>query len=208
MRGETTMFANRLLRRRQWIVLGLVAILIGSLFIFIRPVSARQGTHVVQPGEELRFIAPRYGATWQAMALVNNLPNPNLIYTGQVLVIPSVGGPVVNPTRQYVIQPGDYLGKIAAQFGTTWQAIAQINNLQNPRVIHVGNVLTIPGTGGPVVQPPPPPTTGGAYVVQFGDTMYKIGARFAVNIWDIARANGILNLNRIFAGQVLAIPGR
>ncbi|MGQ9909719.1 MAG: LysM peptidoglycan-binding domain-containing protein [Candidatus Flexifilum sp.] len=44
--------------------------------------------YVVMPGDQLRFIAARYNTTWQAIATYNNLANPNLIYAGQVLLIP------------------------------------------------------------------------------------------------------------------------
>jgi LysM repeat protein len=50
------------------------------------PPGAR--THVVQPGETLFSIALRYGVTVEAIALANNLPNPNLIHAGQILIIP------------------------------------------------------------------------------------------------------------------------
>jgi LysM repeat protein len=50
------------------------------------PPGAR--THVVQPGETLFSIAVRYGVTVEAIALANNLPNPNLIWSGQILIIP------------------------------------------------------------------------------------------------------------------------
>jgi LysM repeat protein len=45
-------------------------------------------SHIVQPGEYLALIALRYGATAQAIALANNLPNDWLIYPGQRLTIP------------------------------------------------------------------------------------------------------------------------
>lgn len=44
--------------------------------------------HVVQPGETLCSIARRYGTTFWAIAIANNLSNPNIIYPGQQLVIP------------------------------------------------------------------------------------------------------------------------
>jgi LysM repeat protein len=44
--------------------------------------------HVVQPGETLYSIARRYGTTHWAIAMANNLANPNVIYAGQRLVIP------------------------------------------------------------------------------------------------------------------------
>jgi LysM repeat protein len=44
--------------------------------------------HVVQPGETLYNIALRYGTTTAAIAVANDLSNPNLIYPGQTLFIP------------------------------------------------------------------------------------------------------------------------
>jgi spore germination protein YaaH len=45
------------------------------------------------------------------------------------------------------------------------------------------------------------------YVVRWGDTLASIARRFGVSMWAIARANGITNLNCIYAGQMLRIPG-
>lgn len=44
------------------------------------------------------------------------------------------------------------------------------------------------------------------YYVQPGDTLFRIALRFNVNIYDIAEANHLLNLNRIYVGQALFIP--
>ncbi|MGH2536644.1 MAG: LysM peptidoglycan-binding domain-containing protein [Candidatus Promineifilaceae bacterium] len=49
-------------------------------------------TYTVQPGDTLSRIAARFGTTVQAIAVLNNLSNPNLIYPGQVLQIPAGGG--------------------------------------------------------------------------------------------------------------------
>ena len=50
----------------------------------------------------------------------------------------------------YTVQPGDTLRRIAMQFGTTWQALAQWNNLADPNVIEVGQALRVapPQAGG------------------------------------------------------------
>ncbi|MEJ2212377.1 MAG: LysM peptidoglycan-binding domain-containing protein, partial [Anaerolineae bacterium] len=45
--------------------------------------------HTVQQGETLASIARRYGTTWQTIAQANDLVNPNQIYVGQKLKIPS-----------------------------------------------------------------------------------------------------------------------
>lgn len=44
----------------------------------------------------------------------------------------------------YVVQPGDWLSTIAAKFGTTYQAIAEANNILDPNLIVVGQRLIIP----------------------------------------------------------------
>jgi peptidoglycan-N-acetylglucosamine deacetylase len=45
-------------------------------------------THVVVRGETLLRIALRYAVSWRAIASLNGLSNPNLIYVGQRLLIP------------------------------------------------------------------------------------------------------------------------
>ena len=126
-------------------------------------------TYVVQPGDTLSQIARSFNTSVTAIAVANNLSNPNLIYAGQTLVIPTAGGqppppPTVTPPIEgggtYVVQPGDTLSKIAVQFGTTVQELAVLNGISNPNLIYAGQSLLIPGdaTGGPPPTTPPPTT--------------------------------------------------
>lgn len=48
--------------------------------------SARQ-TYTVESGDTLSGIAAKYGTSWQYLADINGIANPNLIYPGQVLTI-------------------------------------------------------------------------------------------------------------------------
>lgn len=112
----------------------------------------------------------------------------------------------------YVIQPGDTLSSIAAQFGTTVAEIAAANNIVNPNWIFAGDTLIIPTGGAPPTDPQPPappapPPTAGTYTVQLGDTLSGIAFQFNTTVAAIAQANGIANPNYIYAGQVLIIPG-
>jgi LysM repeat protein len=43
-----------------------------------------------------------------------------------------------------MVKPGDTLTAIAAKFGTTVAAIVAANNITNPNLISVGQVLVIP----------------------------------------------------------------
>jgi len=51
-------------------------------------IPTANGTYTVQAGETLGQIAAKFGMPYGYLADVNNIPNPNLIYVGQVLTIP------------------------------------------------------------------------------------------------------------------------
>ncbi|EOS7958952.1 LysM peptidoglycan-binding domain-containing protein [Enterococcus hirae] len=95
-------------------------------------------THVVQYGETLSSIATKYRTTYQALASLNGLSNPNMIYAGQVLKV----NEKVSATRTYTVQYGDNLSLIATKLGTTYQSLAQCNGLSNPNLIYPGQVLS------------------------------------------------------------------
>lgn len=52
------------------------------------PGPYRPGTHVVKQGENLFRVALMYNLTWDVLARANGLWNPNLIFPGQVLIVP------------------------------------------------------------------------------------------------------------------------
>ena len=96
-------------------------------------------THVVQYGENLSSIALKYGTTWQELARVNALSNPDIIYQGQTLNV--VGGQPVATSGYCVVEYGDTLSGIAAQFGTTVERLVSANGISNPNLIYAGQVL-------------------------------------------------------------------
>jgi LysM repeat protein len=128
-----------------------------------------------------------------------------------LLVLLALGLVVAAQDEQtYTVQRGDTLFRISQRFGVSISAIAQANNIANPNLIFAGTVLRIP-TGGtpPPPQPTQPPTQpGGTYTVQRGDTLGRIAQRFGVTLAAIRAANpNIRNINLIFPGQVINIPG-
>jgi lysozyme len=54
----------------------------------VSPVSTGPITYIIAPGDNLYTIANRYHTTLEAIVHLNNITNPDLIYPGQVLVIP------------------------------------------------------------------------------------------------------------------------
>ena len=98
-------------------------------------------TYTVQAGDTLSGIASKYGTTYQELARINNIANPNVIYPGQVIKIN--GGTV---EKIYTVKSGDTLSGIANKYGTTWQNIYNNNRDiigSNPNLIKPGQVLKI-----------------------------------------------------------------
>lgn len=113
--------------------------------------------------------------------------------------------------RVYTVRPGDMLSAIAMRYGVTVEALMQANNLRNPNKIVVGQELIIPEaeTGMPMDGP----GTGGPqcaerYVVRRGETLSGIAWAYGLDEYTLARANGIYDLNEVYVGQQLCIPGQ
>ncbi len=103
------------------------------------PVATTSQTHVVQYGENLSSIAAKYGTTWQELARVNALVNPDLIYTGQIIRF--TGGQSEDTARTYTVRLGDNLSSIASQMGTSVQVLVSVNSISNPNLIYAGQTL-------------------------------------------------------------------
>ena len=55
--------------------------------------------------------------------------------------------PVPEPVKedvQYVVQPGDWLSRIAIKYNKDWKALAEYNKLRNPNLIFPGQIIAIP----------------------------------------------------------------
>ena len=106
---------------------------------YVKP--SKLTTYTVQAGDTLSGIASKYGTTYQELARINNIANPNVIYPGQVIKIN--GGTV---EKIYTVKSGDTLSGIANKYGTTWQNIYNNNRDiigSNPNLIKPGQVLKI-----------------------------------------------------------------
>ena len=104
------------------------------------PPPADYITYVVQPGDTLSEIAVRYGTTYQALAALNNISDPNLIHPGQTIRVPEKSG---SAPRYYTIQSGDTLSGIAVRFGTSVTTLMSLNGITNPNLIYAGNTIRI-----------------------------------------------------------------
>ncbi|WP_278589490.1 LysM peptidoglycan-binding domain-containing protein [Limosilactobacillus pontis] len=146
------------------------------------------GTYTVQPGDTLSGIAAKFGTTYQTLAAINGIGDPNRIWAGQVLKV--TGQPTTQNT--YYVQAGDTLSGIAAKFGTTVSALVSANRIANPNVIYVGQKILLGGQSN-------------AYTVQAGDTLSGIAVSHGTTWQALASKNHISNPNVIFVGQTIQI---
>ncbi len=103
-------------------------------------------------------------------------------------------------TTTYTVVSGDTLSGIAMKYNTSWQLLAEINNISNPGLIYAGQVIKVPCTA----------TTNKSllYTVKSGDSLWSIaqdllgnGTRFN----EIKVLNGLTS-DTIYPGQNLKIP--
>ena len=96
-------------------------------------------TYTVKNGDTLSGIATKFGTTYQSLASINGIADPNTIYVGQVL---KIDGNANNETY-HTVASGEYLGLIANKYGVTVSQICSLNNISNPDMIYVGQNLRI-----------------------------------------------------------------
>ena len=113
---------------------------VGQIIRFSAPVTATNNTntYTVVAGDNLSSIAAKFNTTVSSICYLNNISNPNLIYAGQVLKINETVSSI-----SYTVVPGDNLSAIASKFNTTVSNLCSLNNINNPNLIYVGQVLKI-----------------------------------------------------------------
>lgn len=131
------------MKRRPQLVNKIIPVLTLLGLLGAPAILLSQTNHIIQPGDTIDGISKQYGVSIDAIAQTNNLANPALIRPGQELIIP----PSPDAPRTYAIKPGDTLGSIAIEFGTTISALVDVNNIEDPKKLQVGRTLQIPSSG-------------------------------------------------------------
>lgn len=93
----------------------------------------------------------------------------------------------------YTVQLGDTLSGIAEKLQTSVAQLTAINQIANPNLIFVGQILKISDTA---------PATG-TYIVKNGDALSVIAEKLGVTTDHLTTKNQIKNPNLIFPGQRL-----
>lgn len=102
-------------------------------------VNTSEIAYTVKSGDTLSGIASKYDTTYQKLAEYNNIKNPNIIYVGQVIKIPTTE----NTPVTYTIKKGDTLSGIAKKYNTTVEKLVELNNIKDADKIYVGQKIRV-----------------------------------------------------------------
>ena len=121
--------------------------------------------YTVKSGDTLITIAKRYAIDWNDIAAANRLSDFSVLQIGMQLRLPGVAeegeeedaAPVAasksataavtvvqSSSVSYVVRAGDTLYGVAVRNNVTWQALAEINGLDEDSLIQIGQKLQLP----------------------------------------------------------------
>jgi len=115
---------------------------------------------------------------------------------------------------RYIVQPGDTLESIAAEFAVDPAAILAASTLQNPPSLMPDEIIVIPDPSESpetaawtaTQQEGASPFVVGAHDVAPGETLAGIAADYGLDPWALAAFNELADIDTLDVGQRLRIP--
>ncbi|WP_035319278.1 LysM peptidoglycan-binding domain-containing protein [Brevibacillus laterosporus] len=101
--------------------------------------------YVVQPGDTIRSISRKFRVYDGSLVHANPYtqgPNPNELYTGLILCIPT--GKCPPNSFIYIVKQGDTIYKLAEKFGLDVQHILSVNPDLSPDILQIGQQICLP----------------------------------------------------------------
>lgn len=101
---------------------------------------------IVKSGDTLSEIALRYNTSYQYLAKINNISNPNLIFVGERIYVPALENGNLGDTSHilYIVKRSNTLTQISRLYDVSINSIVNLNDIRNPNLIFAGEVLRIP----------------------------------------------------------------
>lgn len=143
----------------QWMRKWAVSVFFSVVFLFgvlspnifaMESQNSKQANTVytVKAGDTLYRIALEYGVTVRQLVTANNIVQPRLIRLGQKIVIPTASDAVADSSQpfgmKYTVVSGDTLSEIALKYGVTVDQLVKTNQINEPNLIYIGQILTLP----------------------------------------------------------------
>lgn len=134
-----------------------------------------------------------YGDTTAWDKYAGGSPSGNSSNSHQINTDTNAGTEIV-----YTVVSGDTLSGIASKYGTTYQRLAEYNNIGDPNKIYPGQQIKIPGSNNQG-------SSAVYYTVVSGDNLTKIANKYGTTINQLVSWNNISNPNLIYPGQRLRV---
>jgi soluble lytic murein transglycosylase-like protein len=134
-------------RLRHGVATGVALSAVVLLLAASHPAAAQEGRrYQVRRGETLSGIAATFDVSSSAIAGANGLSDPDLVFAGSWLTIPS-DAPAALPARRHRVADGETLSGIADHYGLATSTLAEANGIDDPDLVVIGTVLTVPSVG-------------------------------------------------------------
>lgn len=173
-------------------------------------------TYIVQAGDNLATIASAHYVSLDTLRRLNPQLQSDQLVPGDELLIPVVEPPPESArvreetdsgTFFYVVQAGDTVSGLAAEFGITVEEIKATNPSIVLDRIAVGQRLAIPEAAQRPPEEEEPDDPNALYhLVQAGENLSSIAALYGVDSLEIARLNRLVSPDRLGIGQRLLLP--
>ncbi|MCH7292458.1 LysM peptidoglycan-binding domain-containing protein [Acinetobacter genomosp. 15BJ] len=176
-------------------------------------------SYTVKRGEYLKLIADRYALSNQELAdLTSGLTASSSLFVGQKINVPlhevsstqdtpeptktnvkyeNVSASTNYKTESYTVQRGDTLSSIATKSKISLSELAELNNLKSNSGVRLGQSIKIPAGS----------TVPDQYVVQSGDSLNAIAAKYNLQLSYVADLNGLERTSGVRVGQRLKLTG-
>jgi len=169
-------------------------------------------TYRVRRGDTLSGIARRHGTTAQAIAGATGIPLQTTLRVGQSLtVVPGArsaasasaaagresangrAAPARTAATTHTVRRGETLTSIAKRYGTTAEALAQMNGRSVRQVLHAGDRLRIVDSSARL------------HTVRRGDSLWEIAQRYATTVDQLCALNHISRDTALKPGTRLTV---
>lgn len=178
--------------------------------------------YTIKAGDTFFNIARTFGISLDALLRANPGVDPDRLFIGQVICVPTAGPPTpsncptlrigsrgasVTQAQQLLRNAGFDPGPIDGIFGSRTQAAViafqRSRNLVPDGIIGVMTWTALGVNCGPTTTCPPGTTP---YTIRAGDTFFNLAIRFNTTVEAISRANPNVNPNNLRIGQIICIP--
>jgi membrane-bound lytic murein transglycosylase D len=141
--------------------------------------------HIVKKGENLTWIAKRYGMTVAELSQLNNLKDGPLYVGKRLKVRASETDSVPAKTQKHKVRRGENLTRIAKRYGTTVAELRQLNNLKDGP-LYVGKQLKVRTSRTKTV-----PAKTQMHKVCRGENLTRIAKRYGMTVAELRQLNNL-----------------